>query len=234
MPSPLTIVIPTYNQPLMLARQMEEAQKYPPEVRVLVIDDGGKTHPAEVVPGVELYRIEDDIPWNIGGARNLAARVAPHDWMVGLGVDHVLPAECVGALLDFDADSSRWYRMGRYRVGRADEFRRKDKIADDVEFGPVHPGMDIWLMHRDKFFAAGGYNEEYSGSLGTGGEFLKRCGDPLMLPDPICTHVYTTHAIADASVRGLSRDTSEYRRKMARLRGRPVGQVLRFRWRRVQ
>lgn len=238
MPRPVTVVIPHYNQPLMLARQMEEASKYPDGIRVLVVDDGSKEHPAVVppLPNVELYRIKDDIPWNVGGVRNLATRVCPTDWMFGVGIDHLLPAECAEALLEFDADPDVWYRMNRYRVGAADATRRKDKIADDVEFGPVAPGMDIWLMHRSKFFKAGGYNEYYSGSLGGGSEFLKRCGEPQMLPESIVTHVYTRHAIADASVTGLSRDTTQYRAKLLRAKHGKLKppRPLNFDWTRVQ
>lgn len=241
MPRPLTIVVPYYNQPLMLARQMEEAERYPAGITVLVVDDGSKEHPAVVppLPNVQLYRIVEDIPWNIGGAMNLAMRVSPDDWTLGLDVDHVLPAECADALLAFEADPGQWYRMGRFRVGAADDMRRKDQIATDVEFGRIHPGMNIRLMHRTKYREVGGFNEEFSGHLGGGGEFYSRCGPHAMLPDDITVHVYTTHVIPDASVRGLSRDTSHYRQRLRdpshrRLRATRLSSQIRFDWWRVQ
>src|SRR5690606_20765835 len=70
-----------------------------------------------------------------------------------------------------------------------------------------------YLVEREIYWKAGGYDEDYAGCLGGGSEFLRRleatAGPPLLLPDPICLHVYTRDKIKDASDWSLSRDTSQ-------------------------
>jgi len=151
---------------------------------------------------IELYRINVDIPWNREGARNLGAHVATTDWIVQLDIDHILPADAAAALLDFlnpakraqhaaplhDCSALTWYRFPRWRRGRADETRKKDRIPDDCEYGEIHPHVDSYLVRREIYWKTGGYDEDYAGALGGGNMFLRRlekiAGPPLLLGRP--------------------------------------------------
>jgi len=232
-----TLILPYYRSPQMLRRQMEVVADYPPGYTVVVVDDGSP-EPAEVPAGVELYRIEVDIPWNRGGARNLGAHVARTDWIIQTDIDHVLLPECAAALLETEIDPACWYRFLRFRHGQADETRRKDTIPRNAGFGPVKPHIDSYLMRRELFLSSP-YDEDYSGCLGGGSPFLARMekiAPVKMLPRDVHLHVYTRHAIADASVSTLSRDTSEYvrRRRLKERRGNTQpGEIMRFDWHRV-
>lgn len=236
-----TLVIPYYRQPEMLRRQLDVVSGYPRGVQVVVVDDGSPEPAADVITAddaVELYRIDIDIPWNRGGARNLGARVARSAWLVHVDVDHILPAPAAIALQAWKPNPRHWYRFPRYRVGRADETRRKDSIADDVTFGEIKPHMDSYLCARDLYWRAGGYDEDYSGCLGGGTPFTqllqKVGGAARILPPQIMLHVYTRDVVPDASVSTLSRDTTEYKRRKLRkgiVKGR---NPIRFPWHRVQ
>lgn len=249
----VTLILPYYRQPRMLERQLQEWILFPLGFEFIIIDDGSP-EPAEEVARdflsqhdvllarhLRLYRITVDIPWNRGGARNLGTREARTPWVLHMDTDHVLPAEAAPALLAFVPEAGRWYRFRRWRQGRADFTRKKDKIPPGVAFGEIHPHIDSYLIEAANYWRVGGYDEDYSGMLGGGTAFLRRleaqAGAPLTAPDPCCLHVYTTDRIADASITTLSRDTSAgkelTRRKQAKPGGGAPVDPLRFPWLRV-
>lgn len=246
----VTLIVPYYRNCAMLARQIQEWNEYPPDLRVVLVDDGSPEPAAPIVrlhasnealERIAVYRIKQDIPWNREGARNLGTKVTKATrWVVHVDIDHLLPKSRVRRLLKFRPTPGRWYRFPRWRVGQADETRRKDAIPEDSTFGPIHPHIDSYLVERSTYWAIGGYDEDFAGCLGGGTDFLKRleahAGAPLELPAEIPLHVHTRHAIADASDWSLSRDRSEGKRRAAQKRTsgrvRPESS-LRFEWERV-
>lgn len=243
----VTLILPFYQQPLILQRQLAELNQYPPAVQVIIVDDGSPV-PAEPViraqasaallAHLRLYRVLVDVPWARGTARNLGAVEASTAWILQTDIDHVLPASCVPALLAFAGDPATWYRFSRYRRGRADETRQKDALPRDCDFGLIAPHQDSYLIHRELFLRFP-YDEDYNGCLGGGTPFLHRLlshAPVALLPEPICLQVYTRHVIADASIQGLSRDTAEYtrrRREKERLGTTVPRDLVRLPWERV-
>tara|TARA_R110000822_G_scaffold31017_5_gene89934 strand:+ start:1278 stop:1997 length:720 start_codon:yes stop_codon:yes gene_type:complete len=219
-----TLIIPYYNQPEMLRLQLEETLKYPDWVKVIVVDDGSKLPASDYIEGytrdLALYRIDVDIPWNREQARNLGAYVADTDWIIQVDIDHILSVDAATRLHDVELSRSWWYRFPRYRVGRADETRQKDAIRPDKEFGKIHPHVDSYLIPRLMFLSSP-YDERYSGCLGGGTPFTARMsrlyGEPHMLPDDVCLHVFTRDKVKDSSISTLSRDKSEYTRRRAEI-----------------
>lgn len=218
-----TFITSYYSQPLMLQRQLEEWAQYPPAVSFILVDDGS---PIPALPVVQhhaskelqarlrVYRILQNIPWNREQARNLGAQEAKTQWIIQTDIDHILHAMSAEALLRFVPTARTWYRFNRYRVGAADETRRKDALPDACEFGPVKPHGDSFLIERELFLQSP-YDLAYVGILGGGTPFQARMearAPVQMLPGTICLHVYTRHVIPDASVTGLSRDTGPYAR----------------------
>jgi hypothetical protein len=244
----ITIIVPYYRNPLMLERQIEEWNLFPTCFRFIVVDDGSPEPAAPIVEAhahgclrdcLAVYRIGVDIPWNRGGARNLGSHVAQTDWLVHIDIDHVLPWECAQPLATFIAHPARWYRFPRFRQGRADATRRKDKISPEERFGQIHPHVDSFLCTRELFWKVGGYDEDYSGCLGGGNPFLKqleRAAAVELLPPEIHLHVYTRDAVPDASDTTLSRSSEEYsrrRREKDRTGRTRALNPLRFPWGRV-
>lgn len=241
-----TLIVPYYRNPLMLVRQINEWIHYPEGVKIICVDDGSP-EPAWPIMSeagplyfwgnrLQLYRIGVDIPWNRGGARNLGAHVAETEWILHADIDHVLPADAALALLDFQPSPKHWYRFPRFRKGKADETRKKDKVPDDCEYGEIHPHVDSYLVRRDVYWQVGGYDEDFSGCLGGGNMFLhllEKHQPSELLTTPIRLEVYTRSEIADASDCTLSRDKEEYtrRRRDWIKRGCPKAKnPLRFPW----
>jgi glycosyltransferase involved in cell wall biosynthesis len=103
----LTLIVPFYRNVKMLERQVQEWNLYPPGLEVVCIDDGSPEPAAPILDEglaagmrnhVRLYRIDVDIPWNRGGARNLGANKAATDWIVQVDIDHVLPADAAAKI----------------------------------------------------------------------------------------------------------------------------------------
>jgi hypothetical protein len=243
----LTLIVPYYRNRRMLERQVREWNGYPAGVQVVLVDDGSPEPALPIVNDfldpharsrVAVYRILEDVPWNREGARNLGAHVASTPWIVHVDIDHILPAIAAALLLRTQVDPRHWYRFHRWRVGAADATRRKDKIADQVEFGEIHPHVDSYLVRKGIYWEIGAYDEAFAGCLGGGSDFLRRLEARQavqLLPPAIALHVHTRHSIPDASDWSLSRDTSEGKRRARMKRAGSMVPVppLRFPWTRV-
>lgn len=233
----ITVIIPYYESPKMIEKQLEVVSSYPKEYEIVVIDDCSKKYPLKKYSGIKSYRIDTDIAWNREGVRNLGAKVASNNTIIQIDTDHILPVKCAEELLNTKLDLKYWYRFPRFRRGKADSTRKKDALPDNQEYGSIKPHIDSYLCSKSLYWKVGGYNEDYSGCLGGGGPFLKRmgmiAGPPKLLPENIYLEVYTKHVIRDSSVSNLSRDKAEFKRRK-NLYGTQKGKnPLRFNWHQI-
>lgn len=243
-----TLCVPFYRQAGILELQIKEWNKYPPAIKVILVDDCSpepaepvvrKFASEELLSRLELLRVAVDKPWNRAMCRNLSAQRAQSNWIMHVDTDHIFPAQHAQALLEFEANEDRWYRFRRFRVGRADDTRRKDKIDPNCEFGEIKPHIDSYLCTRELYWRVGGYDEDFSGMLGGGSPFLAQLTEAAqmeMAPSDISLHVYTRSVAPDASVSTLSRDTSRYaalRKEKERTGNTKAKNPVRLKWSRV-
>ncbi len=240
----ITLIIPYFDQPMMLQKQLDVVATYPNEWRVIIVDDHSVKPAEEIVKmtdRVELYRVDEDCAWNRSMCRNLGAQQAKTEWIMQVDTDHILPYESACRLLLHPIFPVRWYRFPRFRVGKADETRMKDDLPRDCEYGRVREHVDSYLITRNDYLRTGGYDPDYAGCLGGGGAFIERLekqmGPSSALPEDIALHVYTRDVIPDASVSGISRDTSEYKRRKKEKEARgdtTPKNPIRYKWHQVQ
>lgn len=225
----ITMVVPVYNQPQMLRKQLQTWASYSAEALAafeFVIVDDCSPEPAEaVIRGfpeaaelpLSLYRIDKDVEWNRSMARNLGTKMATTPWVLHVDTDHILPADEAGALVaDLPNLSAKyWYRFERMRVGAADETRKKDKADPKASFVEIHPHIDSYLCTPKAYWGAGGYNEDFSGILGGGSPFLKEMthahGEPIVLEHRL--HVHTRHSVPDSSEHTLPRSPEAFKKR---------------------
>lgn len=208
----LTIAIPYYNSPRMLEKQMECWDEYPPEVRrcieVIVVDDGSPIYlAADVIISyglpefsLKLYCVQENIPWNITGALNLAFTEARNGWMFSGAVDHVIPVESMVRLCARlpELDSRTYYRFKRYKNSLNEEARGRG---------------NLFLLTRKLFWEVGGYDEDFAGWYGGAGYLFRRALNKqaqVKMLDDIYTLTYTSDVIPDARVEDWGRTDSDY------------------------
>lgn len=232
----LTMIIPFYNQPRMLEKQLDTWADYSDEVRdairFVVVDDctpepwtakytiAGRMIPDfPVAIDLQLYRIDEDVEWNRGMARNLGTKMAATPWVLHVDTDHVLPAESAKGLVTtvrrMKGELPKWFRFTRRRIGAADETRKKDAVAMSATNIRIHPHIDSYLTTPAAYWKAGGYNTRFSGVLGGGTPFLKEMervnGPPGIINEEL--HVHTRHSVPDSSEHTLSRDPEAFKRR---------------------
>lgn len=169
-PKQFTYVMPYYDNPVFLQRQMDHWCKLPDQlmkhVRFIIVDDASPAHPAEPIlrrwkVGVPLrhFRIEKDVRWNWLAARNIGAHYAEGGWIMLTDVDHVLPADTLETLVYGLHYDSIIYR-----------FSRREHTGE-----PYHPHPNSWFMTKAMYWKIGGYDEAASGFYGTDGHYRARC-----------------------------------------------------------
>jgi hypothetical protein len=153
----LTLITHVYNAQQPVDNQLALWKQFSPALRArlsfLVIDDHSD-EPLRLDKGdldLRLVRVDDDIDWNMPGCRNLAATLCETPWMLFFDVDNV----CSEASLQRIVDNLP--RLDRHRLH---VFRRVENGVD------VEPHINSFLITRQGFFKAGGYDEDFSGHYG--------------------------------------------------------------------
>lgn len=160
----LTIVTSVYGQPAMLEHNLTTLSAADESVRevlkVIVVDDCGDPPVGpELYEGrpfdIEVYRVTEDKPWNQMGARNLGMDRAPSTWCLMIDPDMVFGPLMLARVLG----AARKMRRGMFlKYG----LRHADKDSPEVDM----TSPNTYLIHRDDFFAAGGYDEDFAGHKG--------------------------------------------------------------------
>ncbi|PIJ48574.1 glycosyltransferase group 2 [Erwinia sp. OLTSP20] len=107
------------------------------------------------VPALNLnltwLRIDDDIPWNQGGARNLGVTYAKSDKILMTDLDHQLPEDTFRYLITHKNPGRSFYKIYR----------------NDPATGKLIKGhSNLFFMSRARFFRHHGYDEEFCGHYG--------------------------------------------------------------------
>lgn len=238
----LTFVMAVYGQPLMLAKWFETLRTYPEKVskhiRLVIVDDHGDP-PATIPEDVRgifrgrLYRVDDNIPWNQMGARNLGVQQAETDWVLLLDPDMVVEPEVARRLVDLAS-----------KLGAGNVVKLMLRYTDGV-YDATSP--NVYLIHKDDFERAGGYDEDYAGHKGWSDvqflHTLKGLRMRFLKPKRFWVRYYRRQDIEDATVHTLDRSVKHNRaihiRKMAIAKRNwakwvmTKGENIRFKWSRV-
>lgn len=133
----------------------EFVSKHLPYVdELIVVDDGSQVvRAAEVItprPRLKLYRVTKDYGFNSHGCRNLIMNEASNDWVALVDVDRVF-LDGGKELLKIDTSVL--------------DINIKYKFIVHVlkEGHKVHQGVNDYIINKQLFFKAGGYDEELIG-----------------------------------------------------------------------
>lgn len=155
----ITLITQVYNQPEAVARHVASWKALPAEVRraleFIVVDDCSDVPLAVPDRGdlnLRLFRVIDDIDWNMPGCKNLAALMARADFLLFFDCDNIAPAAGLAALAR---------AAGQLRPDVLYNFRR---VLEDGQEMPPH--INTLLMSKRGFFQAGGMDEDFCGHYG--------------------------------------------------------------------
>ncbi len=149
-----------------LLRQYEQL---PEDIRTVVefviVDDGS---PIEYDVGVfdlniTWLRINEDIPWNQAGARNLGVTYAKSDKIFITDLDHELPESTFRYLINCRNPGRNFYKI--YRESRENGVKKRGKVCNVGDRYYGHP--NTFFMSRARFMRFFGYDEEFAGNYGS-------------------------------------------------------------------
>lgn len=99
---------------------------------------------------LSVYRIETDISWNQGGARNLGVTFAKSDKVVVSDIDLLFPEHTLQHLIDRNNPGKHMFKFWRLEeTGRH-----------------MRPHANVFFFSRARFLKFFGYDEEFSGGYG--------------------------------------------------------------------
>lgn len=183
------------------------AEKHP-ECRVVIVDDGSPDALGSL-PGVDVYRVEEDIPWNQPGARNLGFQES-EGWIICADIDHLVTKKNIDELLKLKKEKGTIYYLGR----------------EDTE------SWNLYLIHKDDFDTLGGYDEDFCGNYGYDDTLFNLIAQKKMKVEEVRT--IKAKVFAKESSSKLVRDTKHnYQLLLNRWGKKNEGKRVRFNWHKV-
>jgi glycosyltransferase involved in cell wall biosynthesis len=170
-PHGVQFVMPYYENPIFLKRQIALWTSYPRRLRewfsIVLVDDGSPDFPARPVvkatehPGlpIAVYRIEVDVRWNWPAARNVGMKHAMDGWCLLTDMDHMVEPHIAEHLV-----------FGEFNPGVIYRFSRRSHDGSIL-----HPHCNSMFMTKKMFWKVGGYDEAFSGFYGSDGDWRRRC-----------------------------------------------------------
>ncbi len=170
-----------------------------------IIDDGSP-EPLGKVDGCDVWRIDEDIEWNIPGAKNLGFHVLS-EWVLYLPIDHVLTPDVHAQI-----DAMPKVRGEAYFLGSV----APDGVVEQAHESP----HDMVLIHKSDFNHIGGYDEDFAGHYGyEDGLFWQMCRNTIHAIERFDIHVRWFPAGLTANGnRDASRNLAIYQAKRGQIR----------------
>jgi|FreactTroBogLake_1042271.scaffolds.fasta_scaffold00235_8 glycosyltransferase involved in cell wall biosynthesis len=161
----LSVIIHVYNNQKALEDQasMWKTWDLGNKVELIFIDDCSSP-PLDVslLPlTTKCYRILDDIPWNMPGAKNLGALKASGKWLLFYDADQFLDAEGLKKL------AAQLPALPANTIFRFNRFGLKDH-----GLLPIHQNCQV--IRKNEYLEIGGYDEDFSGAYGHDDSYFER------------------------------------------------------------
>lgn len=164
-----TIGYTYYNEPELLQQQLNLWKHYPHQVEIILVDDGSEEFPAyDIVknfeyPNFQLWRVDEDLGFNSHGCRNLIADLTSCDKILFSDIDCHFSPETIAFLKRVSFNPEKLYYFSFY-----------SSASFQYHSWPGHP--NVFLVSKDKFWEAGGYDESFTGWHTGDREFIERLG----------------------------------------------------------
>ncbi len=242
----LTLMHPFWNEgQYRIPLQFKVWETYPDwvwdVVNIVLIDDCSTVPLESHYPkdndlnfNLKIYRIKDDLTYNLPGAWNLAFNVAKTDWVYAIDSDKTYTKEAfIKILTKLDVQDDCYYQFMRRRHTNIDKLLRPGRID-----------TGSWLVRKEHWTAINGFDEELTGARsGSRGwwdpDFCYRLfavsSQVIINPGPIIDEYMPDYFGLTPNPHKGWKNRSNRRRFNAKLRGeieQPT-EMLRFEWEQV-
>lgn len=157
----LTLGTTYYNNPDYLLRFIDRNINYVDEL--IVVDDGSSLSIENYVQPtnkIKLFKVKKDYGFNSHGCRNLIMSVTSNSWNILIDIDR-----------EFTEPDVAYFLIKRYNLNKNCLYRFN---AHGKNFSHIHNSVNDYLINRDHFFSAGGYDEEIIGQRWGDREYFKQ------------------------------------------------------------
>lgn len=165
----ITVCLGYYNQDKsIILKHINSWKRYPKNIRDLFtfyfIDDGSKIKCKHLLKNVDmgdlsirLYRVKEDIPWNIPGVINLGAKECKTPYYIILDMDTVISPKMACQLV----------KLAQKNIHNKIAFKFNREVVDNPEHPKnhkIHPFIS--LIRIKDFWKIGGCEEDLVGNYG--------------------------------------------------------------------
>ncbi|WP_045213325.1 FkbM family methyltransferase [Desulfonatronovibrio magnus] len=217
----ITISLSYYNDAEHIEKHINKWSEYADLVKFQILDDGSNVPAEDILKNFDLsrldmrlFRVEEDIPWNIPGIRNLGATVCSTPWMLICDMDQTFERSEIEKMCSLPDKGSGYY----YSFARQDNISTRGTMLVSIE--------DYWKV--------GGYDEDMVGNYGYNDPLFRYQLNHSGIREITCKDILCTQHTADCD---LDRSTKEVNaQKMAQKiteLPRQNWDVLRFKWKQV-
>jgi glycosyltransferase involved in cell wall biosynthesis len=159
----ITLGTTYYNCPDLLNLFLEKHKDYFDEI--IIVDDGSDISAENYIKDrdkIKLYRVPIDYGFNSHGCRNLIMKETTNDWVVLLDVDRLFidPNFAVSTIKNANLNESVLYLF--------------EMFLDYKTNKAHHASVNDFLVNKNHFWKAGGYDEELIGIRAGDREFRKQ------------------------------------------------------------
>lgn len=153
----LTVITHVYNEQATMDAHVRLWKSLPhgilSQVEFLCVDDCSDA-PLTVNKGhlnIRLFRVTDEIEWNMPGCKNLAVAMSRADWLMFFDIDNIVDTAGFQGIL------------GSLDVLKRDTMYRFRRIQDGKD---LDSHINTMVLSKDAFFKAGWMDEDFSGHYG--------------------------------------------------------------------
>lgn len=148
----ITLGTTYYNNPKILSQFVKNHIDYFDEL--IIVDDGSEDPAGNHIQDkdkIRLYRVPIDYGFNSHGCRNLIMKETMTDWTVLMDMDRIFidPVFAVDVIKTKKLNTKTMYLF--------------EMFSNIKDVQTLHPSVNDFLIHKDHFWQAGGYDEELIG-----------------------------------------------------------------------
>lgn len=217
----ITLSLSYFNDINYLHKHLNEWVKYKDLINFQIIDDCSEIPLVNLIDkntltalDIKIFRILDDLKWNIPGVRNLGSAVCDTEWILICDMDQYFFRDDIEIMYKFINKENNNYFYSFARNG-------KTQTAGTM------------LISLENYWKVGGYEEDFTGNYGWNDPFFRFKLNSFNIPEKIISEIICKEQFADCTLdrSGNKKNKKKYDKKVSNKLLNTTN-ILRFNWKR--